>query len=97
MIALTNISKRHGQQALLIDASLELHKGERVGLVGPNGAGKSTIFRMITGEELPDDGEDVKRARAVLLELEDLLLQLVALLAHCSLALLPRVHVGTKV
>src|SRR5262249_14826221 len=31
--------------------------GEKVGLVGPNGAGKTTLFRMIVGEELPDDGE----------------------------------------
>src|SRR5690606_32161185 len=31
--------------------------GEKVGLVGPNGAGKTTLFRMIMGEERPDDGQ----------------------------------------
>jgi ATPase subunit of ABC transporter with duplicated ATPase domains len=57
MISLTNISKRHGHQALFVDASLQLNTGEKVGLVGPNGAGKSTLFRMITGEDPPDVGE----------------------------------------
>lgn len=57
MIALNNISKRHGPQVLFVDASLQLNAGEKVGLVGPNGSGKSTLFRLITGEERPDDGE----------------------------------------
>ena len=35
----------------------QLNPGEKVGLVGPNGAGKTTIFRMIVGEESPDDGD----------------------------------------
>ena len=57
MISLTNIDKRHGHQALFVDASLQIHAGEKVGLVGPNGAGKSTLFRMITGEDPPDAGD----------------------------------------
>ncbi len=57
MIQLDSISKRHGSQILLIDASLALFRGERVGLVGPNGAGKSTIFRMLVGQETPDAGQ----------------------------------------
>src|SRR5262245_53976512 len=57
MIRLDNISKQHGHQILFIDASMGLQKGEKVGLVGPNGAGKSTLFRMIAGEERPDDGQ----------------------------------------
>ncbi len=56
MIALTNITKQYGGQVLFIDASFQLNPGERVGLVGPNGAGKSTVFRLIAGEEAPDDG-----------------------------------------
>jgi len=56
MIRLDSISKQHGHQILFIDASMAIQKGEKVGLVGPNGAGKSTIFRMIAGQEQPDDG-----------------------------------------
>src|SRR6185312_1598881 len=40
-----------------VDASFQLNPGEKVGLVGPNGAGKTTLFRMIMGEEDPDEGE----------------------------------------
>src|SRR6266536_2201127 len=57
MIRLDNISKQNGHQILFIDASAALNKGEKVGLVGPNGAGKTTLFRMITGEEHPDEGQ----------------------------------------
>jgi ATPase subunit of ABC transporter with duplicated ATPase domains len=57
MIRLDNISKQNGHQILFIDASMSLLKGEKVGLVGPNGAGKTTLFRMMTGEEKPDDGQ----------------------------------------
>jgi ATPase subunit of ABC transporter with duplicated ATPase domains len=57
MITLTGINKQHGNQILFVDASLQLNPGEKVGLTGPNGAGKSTVFRLIVGEEKPDDGE----------------------------------------
>jgi ATPase subunit of ABC transporter with duplicated ATPase domains len=57
MIALNGVSKHYGRRALLVDASFQLNPGEKVGLVGPNGSGKSTIFRMLVGEETPDDGE----------------------------------------
>ncbi|MBN8470216.1 ABC-F family ATP-binding cassette domain-containing protein [Corallococcus exiguus] len=57
MIRLDNIGKQHGQQILFIEASAALHKGEKVGLVGPNGAGKTTLFRMMTGQEYPDEGQ----------------------------------------
>jgi len=57
MINLNGISKQFGRQVLLLDASFQLNPGEKVGLVGPNGSGKTTIFRLITGEEQPDDGE----------------------------------------
>src|SRR5689334_19039443 len=56
MIRLDNISKQNGHQILFIEASMGVQKGEKVGLVGPNGAGKTTLFRMITGQEQPDDG-----------------------------------------
>src|SRR6201996_9409750 len=57
MIRLDNISKQNGHQLLFIDASMGIQKGEKAGLVGPNGAGKTTLFRMIAGEEQPDDGQ----------------------------------------
>jgi ATPase subunit of ABC transporter with duplicated ATPase domains len=57
MIRLDNVSKQNGHQLLFIEASAALHKGEKVGLVGPNGSGKTTLFRMITGEEAPDEGQ----------------------------------------
>jgi len=57
MIRLDNIVKQNGHQILFIAASMGLRKGEKVGLVGPNGAGKTTLFRMLAGEEKPDDGQ----------------------------------------
>jgi ATPase subunit of ABC transporter with duplicated ATPase domains len=57
MIAFSGISKQYGRRLLFVDASFQLNPGEKVGLVGPNGAGKTTLFRMIVGEEHPDDGE----------------------------------------
>ncbi len=57
MIRIENISKQNGHQILFIEASAALQKGEKVGLVGPNGTGKSTLFRMITGQDVPDEGQ----------------------------------------
>jgi ATPase subunit of ABC transporter with duplicated ATPase domains len=57
MIRLDNISKQNGHQILFIEASAALHRGEKVGLVGPNGSGKTTLFRMLKGEEAPDEGQ----------------------------------------
>src|SRR4051794_9871255 len=57
MIAFSGVSKQYGRQILFVDASFQLNPGEKVGLVGPNGSGKTTLFRMITGEEQPDEGE----------------------------------------
>ena len=57
MIRLDSISKRNGPQILFLEASAALNRGEKIGLVGPNGAGKSTLFRMIVGDEQPDEGQ----------------------------------------
>ncbi len=53
---LTGVSKSHGAQVVLEDASLEIGPRARVGLVGPNGVGKSTVLRLLAGEEAPDRG-----------------------------------------
>jgi ATPase subunit of ABC transporter with duplicated ATPase domains len=57
MVSFTRISKQYGRQVLFVDASFQLNPGEKVGLVGPNGSGKTTLFRMIVGEETPDEGD----------------------------------------
>ncbi|MGO4684828.1 ABC-F family ATP-binding cassette domain-containing protein [Hyphomicrobium sp. 2TAF46] len=57
MIRLDSISKQNGHQIVFIEASAVLNRGEKIGLVGPNGAGKTTLFRLITGQEQPDEGQ----------------------------------------
>jgi len=57
MISFANVNKQYGKQLIFVDASFQLNPGEKVGLVGPNGAGKTTLFRMVMGEEEPDEGE----------------------------------------
>jgi len=57
VVSFTKISKQYGRQILFVDASFQLNPGEKVGLVGPNGSGKTTLFRMIVGEEAPDEGD----------------------------------------
>lgn len=56
MIDFSNVTMQYGSQVLFLDASFKLNPGEKIGLVGPNGAGKTTIFRLILGEERPDEG-----------------------------------------
>ena len=57
MIRIENISKQLSHRILFIESSAALNRGEKIGLVGPNGARKTTVFRMITGEEHPDEGQ----------------------------------------
>ena len=62
MIEFSNVTMQHGKQVLYLNASFTLHPGEKAGLVGANGAGKTTVFRLITGEERPDEGS-IERPR----------------------------------
>ncbi|HUR46181.1 MAG TPA: ABC-F family ATP-binding cassette domain-containing protein [Candidatus Saccharimonadales bacterium] len=57
MLTLSGISKAFGGRILFADASLQVNRQDRIGLVGPNGAGKSTLFGVILGEESVDEGK----------------------------------------
>ncbi len=57
MLNFSGISKRHGDRVLFAEATLQVNRGDRLGLVGPNGAGKTTLFKILLGEEPPDTGE----------------------------------------
>ena len=51
------LKKAFGDKLLLEDLNFKLPPGGIVGVIGPNGAGKTTLFRMLTGEDTPDEGE----------------------------------------
>jgi ATP-binding cassette subfamily F protein 3 len=56
MLTISDVSKAYGPQILFEDVSLQINRGDRVGLIGPNGAGKSTLFSLILSQEEPDKG-----------------------------------------
>jgi ATP-binding cassette ChvD family protein len=56
VIDVEHVSKAFGDRLLIDDLSFKLPPGGIVGVIGPNGAGKTTLFRMITGQEKPDNG-----------------------------------------
>ncbi len=56
VIEVEGLSKSLGGRKLIDNLSFSLPPGGIVGVIGPNGAGKSTLFRMITGQEQPDEG-----------------------------------------
>lgn len=57
VIEATSLSKAFGDRLLIENLNFNLPKGGIVGVIGPNGAGKTTLFRMLTGQEQPDQGE----------------------------------------
>ncbi len=57
VIQATHVKKSFGDQLLYEDLNFSLPPGGIVGIIGPNGAGKTTLFRMIVGQEQPDEGE----------------------------------------
>ncbi|MCV0424343.1 MAG: ABC transporter ATP-binding protein [Roseibium sp.] len=71
ILALKSVSKSFGALKVTNDVTLEVERGEALGIIGPNGAGKSTLFNLITGNLKPDagtvefDGRDVTRVTAM--------------------------------
>src|SRR5689334_3809210 len=57
MLSISAVSKSFGGRTLFADASLQVNREDRIGLVGPNGAGKSTLFSLILGNDSADDGK----------------------------------------
>jgi len=57
MITITNLSKSYGKKTLFENISLNINRGEKIGLIGPNGSGKSTLFSLILGELESSQGE----------------------------------------
>jgi ATP-binding cassette ChvD family protein len=57
VIEASHLRKGYGDQLLIDDLDFRLPPGGIVGIIGANGAGKTTLFRMIKGEEQPDDGK----------------------------------------
>ncbi len=56
MLTIGGLSKSYGGRVLFEDVTLQVNRGDRIGLVGPNGAGKTTLLRLVLGDETPDDG-----------------------------------------
>jgi len=56
MLTVSELSKSFAGRLLFDDVSLQVNRGDRIGLVGPNGAGKSTLFALLLGDVSPDKG-----------------------------------------
>jgi capsular polysaccharide transport system ATP-binding protein len=65
VIQLTQVDKRYrirgGIHTVLRGVNLQIHKGDKIGILGRNGAGKSTLIRIISGAELPSSGRVARR------------------------------------
>jgi ATP-binding cassette subfamily F protein 3 len=56
MLTISQVTKAFGARVLFSEVSLQVNRGNRIGLIGPNGAGKSTLFSLILGQDFPDEG-----------------------------------------
>ena len=56
MLTVSQLSKSFSGRLLFDDVSLQVNRGDRIGLVGPNGSGKSTLFSLLLGDVSPDSG-----------------------------------------
>ena len=67
-LILKRVTKRYADNLIFENVSLELHSGDRVGLLGRNGSGKTTLMKLLTGLEQPDTGEVARSGRLAYLE-----------------------------
>jgi len=74
VIHVRNLVKYYGKELVLDSVSLEVYKGESIGIVGPNGAGKSTLLKIIAGIEPYDGGELAVKGRIGFVPQETILL-----------------------
>src|SRR5438477_5620733 len=58
MLTLSGIRKAYGERILFAEATLQVNREDRIGLVGPNGAGKTTLFSIILGQTAPEGGKE---------------------------------------
>src|SRR2546421_574575 len=56
MLTVSQLGKSFSGRTVFDDVSLQVNRGNRIGLIGPNGAGKSTLFSLILGQDSPDEG-----------------------------------------
>ena len=66
MLTVSQVSKAFAGRVLFQDVSLQVNRGDRIGLVGPNGAGKSTLFSLILNDASPDSGKISLEKSAIL-------------------------------
>ncbi len=57
MLNVSGLRKTYGERVLFADATLQVNREDRIGLVGPNGAGKTTLLSIILGQDSPDEGK----------------------------------------
>jgi ATP-binding cassette subfamily F protein 3 len=57
LLNLKNISIRRGRKLLVEGVTMQVHAGQRMGLIGANGSGKTSLFALLLGELEADDGE----------------------------------------
>jgi ATP-binding cassette subfamily F protein 3 len=66
MLTVSQVTKAFGGRTLFQDVSLQVNRGDRIGLVGPNGAGKTTLFSLILRDATPDEGRvSIERGASV--------------------------------
>ena len=62
LLSCQNLRLSYAQRDIIINATFEIAKGDKIGLIGSNGCGKTTLFKAISGEKEPADGKIIKAA-----------------------------------